>query len=161
MFPPFVGLPDLPAIATLQVRPQWVAWSYVLRSGAMRCTKPPVNPHAGRGASHSDRSTWGTYQEAAVRAEREGLPGVGFVLAGDDGIGGFDLDKVRDPETGTLVLWAADVLAFAETYAEVSPSGAGVRIFAAGKPEKAVKSDPAGVEVYGEKRFMTVTGQHV
>ncbi len=50
---------------------------------------------------------------------------------------------------------------FGETYAEVSPSGRGVRIFALGKPEKAAKCDPAGVEVYAKERFLTVTGRHL
>ncbi len=60
-----------------------------------------------------------------------------------------------------LAPWADDVLAFGETYAEVSPSGRGVRIFALGKPEKAAKCDPAGVEVYAKERFLTVTGRHI
>src|SRR3712207_2969139 len=61
---------------------------------------------------------------------------------------GADLDKCRDPKTGELATWAEAILALAETYAEVSPSGTGLRLIWRGKVEQTVKSDPMHVEVY-------------
>ena len=53
----------------------------------------------------------------------DGLPGIGFVLSASDELTGFDLDKCRDPKTCKLKPWVQDILAYGETYAEVSPSG--------------------------------------
>ncbi len=160
-FPPFTGLPALPALAHLQARAQWVVWDYRPNKSNTKWTKPPLRAADCTHASHSEPRTWAAYDRAEYAARRNGLPGVGYVLTPDDGIGGYDIDGCRDAETGTLAPWAADVLALAETYAEVSPSGRGVRIFALGKPEKAAKCDPAGVEVYAKERFLTVTGRHI
>src|SRR5262245_55751828 len=156
----FSGLPpDISALNELRQLPQWVAWRYEMRNG--KPTKPPIDPHTGRGASSSDPTTWGTYEQAANRAAKDGLSGVGFVLSKDDGLTGYDLDKCRNPQTGKLKPWARDILAHSETYAEVSPSGRGVRLIARGKIPAAVKYDPARVEMYGDERYLTITGQRL
>src|SRR5262249_24074652 len=141
-------------------RTQWVAWKYEDRGGPKR-TKPPINPHTGRRASNADPAHWGTHEQATARAQADGLPGVGFVLIGDDNVTGIDLDNVRNPNTGKIKPWAREILDYGETYAEVSPSGAGIRLFARGKIPAAVKYDPAKVEVYSFGRYLTVTGQHI
>jgi RecA-family ATPase len=154
---PFGGLPDLPALAELKSRPRWVAWRYEVRNG--RATKPPVNPHTGGNASTAKAATWGSYEEASQYTRANGLPGVGYVLGEDDGdLTGIDLDKCIN---GATDQWALDVLALNETYAEVSPSGTGIRIIARGKIDKTFKFDPAGVEVYGSDRYLTITGNHI
>lgn len=158
-FAPFQGLPSLPALAALQSRPQWVVWEYRLNKGRTKWTKPPLKAADCANASHSDPATWAPYAKAAETARRRGLPGVGYVLTPDDGIGGYDLDGCLVDDT--LLPWAAAIVALGETYCEVSPSGRGVRIFALGKPEKAAKCDPAGIEVYAKERFLTVTGRHL
>lgn len=155
----FPGLPDYPAIVALRERRQWVAWRFEERNG--RLTKPPVSPASGRGASHSNPVHWGSYDEALLRAQRDHLPGIGFVLDDRDGLTGADLDKCRDPGTGALEQWAADIVALAETYTEVSPSGTGLRIIWRGKISETVKCDPAHVELYRSLRYLTITGQHV
>ncbi len=155
----FAGLPDLPAIRELRRHRQWVGWHYVERDG--KPTKPPLNPHTGFGASHSNPSTWGTFGEASRLAERRKLPGIGFVLAPNDDFSGIDLDDCRDPETGEIEFWAQKIIRFGETYAEVSPSGAGLRLILRGKIDKTVKCDPASVEAYRDKRYLTITGQHL
>ena len=153
------GLPDYPAIRELQQHKQWVAWKYEWREGSNKPTKPPVNPHTGYGASHSKPATWSTYEHALERAQRDKLAGVGFVVA-DDYLG-FDFDNVRNPVTGRMRPWVRDILACKETYAEVSPSGKGIRLFAKGKIAEAIKYDPGKVEVYSKERYLTVTGQKV
>lgn len=157
--PAFDGLPDLPAIQELRQRRQWVAWSWRAVDG--RPTKPPINPHTGLGASHSKPGDWGTYEEAEARAIRAHLAGVGYVMTADDGFTGADLDKCRDPQTGKLDDWAAEIVAFAETYTEVSPSGCGLRMIWRGKVDRSAKADPVHVEVYRDKRYLTITGNHV
>src|SRR5918993_401744 len=142
----FAGLPDLPAIAELKQRRQWVAWRYAERNG--RLTRPPVNPRTGFGASHSNPTTWDSYEEAVARAAKDGLPGVGYVISESDDLTGADLDRCRDPETGRIEPWAQAIVDLAETYTEVSPSGTGLRLIWCGKVAQTVKSDPMHVEVY-------------
>ena len=160
----FDNLPDIPAIAELKKRPRWVAWKYATRkkaNGETYQTKPPVNPHNNRGAKVDDPKTWGTYEEAVACALRYGHAGVGYVLTGDDDISGHDLDKVRDPATGKLVDWAQAIVDLGETYTEISPSGAGLRMFWHGKLSAAIKFDAAQVEVYSTGRYLTVTGHRI
>jgi hypothetical protein len=154
----FSGLPNIPALNELRTRPQWVAWHYLERDGNV--TKPPVNPRNGRGASHSDPATWGTYEEAAAFALKHGLPGVGYVLTDDDDITGADLDDCID-EFDTIDDWARKIAEHAETYTEISPSGRGLRLIWRGKIDKTIKCDPARVEVYRHKRYLTITGNHL
>jgi len=51
----------------------------------------------------------------------------------EDGLVGIDLDDCRDPETGALRRWARRVIKKLKSYAEVSPSGTGVKIWLRGK----------------------------
>jgi hypothetical protein len=154
----FNGLPDIPALNELKARRQWVAWRYLERDGNL--TKPPVNPHNGYPASHSDPATWGTYEEATKCARERGFPGVGYVLTDDDDITGADLDDCID-EADTIEDWARRIAEHAETYTEISPSGRGLRLIWRGKVEQTVKCDPMHVEVYKNKRYLTITGKHL
>jgi hypothetical protein len=84
----------------------------------------------------------------------------GYVLGEDDGdLTGIDLDKCII--NGKLDPWANEIVTRAESYCEVSPSGTGIRIIARGKIDKTFKFDPAGVEVYGTGRYLTITGNHI
>jgi hypothetical protein len=155
-------LPDNPAMVRLKSRKQWVAWKYVLHEvEGQKPKKVAVNPRNGHNASHSNPKTWGSYEQALARARRDNLAGVGYVLTEDDDLTGFDLDDCRNPVTGAIEAWAARIIGFAESYCEISPSGKGLRIFADGKTEAPLKYDSAHVEIYRDKRFLTLTGQHV
>lgn len=158
---PFTGLPEIAALDSLRQRPQWVAWAHRWKTERSAWVKMPICPRNGLPARSNDPRTWGTYEEAAARVRSNNLDGVGFMLADDDEITGIDLDKVRDPVSGEFEPWAADILSHNETYAELSPSGRGIRMFALGKIGAAVKSDPAHVEIYGRGRYLTVTGAYL
>jgi RecA-family ATPase len=158
---PFTGLPDIAALSTLSKRRQWVAWDHRWNAERGAWAKVPICPRNGLPARSNDSSTWDTYDEAAARVRRSNLAGVGFMLADDDDLTGIDLDNVRDPISGEFEPWAAELLAMAETYAEMSPSGRGVRLFALGKIPRAIKVDAASVEMYGRGRYLTVTGHHL
>jgi hypothetical protein len=155
-----VSTQAFPAIAELKTRAYWVAWRYV-KTADGKTTKVPTSPHTGRNAQTNNPATWGTYVQAMERASRDNLPGVGYVLTADKDITGIDLDRVRNADTGELAPWAAEVVALAETYTEVSPSGTGLRLFCRGKVDGPIKCDPANVEVYGNGRYLTVTGNHL
>ena len=146
------GIPD-----ELKARPQWVCWRYALDS-KNRWTKHPYDPRTGRMASHSDRMTWGGFEavhEAYETRERR-YDGIGFVLCSGDPYTGVDLDDCRDPETGEVKAWAAEIASFLDGYAELSPSGEGLHILVKGKAPKALKLPY--IEMYSIERFFTMTG---
>ncbi|ORE94049.1 hypothetical protein ATO13_08246 [Stappia sp. 22II-S9-Z10] len=155
----FAGLPEaIPAIEELKKSAQWVAWKRVPgRNG--KVSKVPVNPRTGTNARSTDPRTWTGYEEASARAVSDNLAGVGYVLMSTTAIIGIDLDNCID-ESGAVIPWAQAILDAAETYAEVSPSGRGIRILARGTTHT-IGASGSGVEIYTAKRFLTITGQHV
>jgi primase-polymerase (primpol)-like protein len=80
-----------------------------------------------RAASSTDPKTW-RHHETALEAYGAGLVcGVGRVIRAEESLVGIDLDNCRDPESGTLSVWASFLLERLNTYSEVSPSGRGVK----------------------------------
>jgi primase-polymerase (primpol)-like protein len=147
-----------PAFGHLIARPWWVAWEYVLKEG--RWTKLPFSPHGGRIASVSNPKTWGTFAQALAVQRKRGLAGVGLVLTKEASIIGIDLDDCVT-DAGSLTPIAARVLSLGETYAEYSPSGCGIRLFASGTLSAAIKNKALGIEVYSTGRYLTVTGDAI
>ena len=149
--------------ACLRDRPQWVAWRYIERDGKQ--TKAPVNANTGGLAASTDLSTWTTFSQAlAACQQRPNLAGVGFVFTPDDPYCGVDLDDCIDPETGQIKTWAAEFIRQLDSYAEISPSGAGVKVFLkANKPGSRCRKayEDGEVEIYDRDRFFTVTGQRL
>ncbi len=157
----FDNLPDLPAIARLKSRRQWVCWKYVYDPTKDKPDKPLYQPANGLPASHSKPHHWGSYDQAVARAKRARMDGIGYVLTEDDELTGYDLDNCRDSVTGEIHPDAQAIIDLAETYCEVSPSGNGLRLLGLGKIEAAIKRDAIGVEVYPKQRYLTITGWHL
>ena len=152
------------AFDKLKKRRQWVSWKYEERTnenGETYQTKVPVSPNGSYNASVNRPRGWGTYDAAVQNTLRHGHAGVGYVLIKDDDISGFDLDDVRDPVTGAFLDWVQEAIDLGETYAEISPSGRGVRMFWQGKIGKAITNEASQVEIYSTGRYLTVTGHHV
>jgi putative DNA primase/helicase len=115
----------------LASEPRWVAWRYQLRGG--RPTKVPYAPQGGR-ARADDPGTWGTLAEAEASAAKivngQG-GGIGIQLGdlgGDTYLAGIDLDCCLG-EDSTAAPWAETILSAVPSYAEVSPSGRGLKVF--------------------------------
>lgn len=120
--------------------PQWVAWREEPNERG-HLQKLPRNPHnPAYKARSNDPRTWGTRRQARRAADQlpalegEGIRGIGIELGKIvDGrpllLGGIDLDSCLNPETGDLTPWAAEVIDRFASYAEVSPSGKGVKVF--------------------------------
>ena len=57
---------------------------------------------------------------------------------------GFDFDIVRDPEFGIIDPWAQELIDELDGYAEVSPSGTGVKVIVRGElPRVGASSRPS------------------
>lgn len=66
-------------------------------------------------------------------AKRDNLAGIGFVFDGSDPCVGPHLDNFRDRSSGVLTEVVQEYLGRIHSLTEVSPSGTGVHIIAAGK----------------------------
>lgn len=171
--------PENQGWAALDAARQWVAWREDDRNG-----KPAKVPYSSpqRMARSDDLATWLTRPQAeAVAVDllavgRKG--GVGLVLGGEGEtrLGGVDLDSCLDLLTGQLEPWAAEVLARFPSYAEVSPSGTGVKVFfryaaADLEPLRAIMGTRWGkawsrgshheIALHLGNRYFTVTGQRL
>jgi P4 family phage/plasmid primase-like protien len=138
---------------------RWVGWRWEVRNGIK--TKPPRAPGSGRYASVSDPCTWGSHEEARAMPD---MDGVGIMLTGHPNIAACDLDHCRDPSSGALTAWAQALIEQAGSYAEITPSHAGLRIVGLAQTGEQHFVVPKGtngekVEVYagGASRFITVT----
>jgi putative DNA primase/helicase len=141
--------------AELTVRPRWVLWRR--ETVKARLTKVPYQ-RSGRRASSTDPRTWASWENIQIAFDRRGYDGVGFVLNGD-GIVGVDFDHCYDGSR-IAIPKIAEYVAMLDTYCEISASGDGLRLFLFGTlpPQDRKEGD---VEVYSDKRFLSVSGRHL
>jgi primase-polymerase (primpol)-like protein len=138
----------------LRRRVQFVVYKLEERNG--KITKVPYIAGGVGRASSTDSETWRSFEEA-VQALRTGrYDGIGFVFSSGDPYAGVDLDGCRDPETGELEEWAAQIVQNLGGYSEASPSGTGVHIIVRGK---APNKKCGKVEAYSSERYFTMTGR--
>ncbi len=150
----------------LKSLPNWVLWKTVTRDGEP--TKVPFTT-AGNGAKANDATTWTTFDEVAEKFAAGKHTGIGFEFAVNDGLCGIDLDGCRDKISGKIADWARDIIRRLDSYAEISPSETGVKLFIRGKSpfetgrkkelpyDKICDKQPA-IEVYDKLRYFAVTG---
>src|SRR5215217_1761832 len=109
-------------------------------------------------AASTDPDTWRSYETAlATFEENEHIIGIGRVITSDEDYVGVDLDDCLDANTGELTPWASALITRLDSYAEVSPSGTGVKIWVKA-PEITTAYKKPGLEVYPRGRYFTVTG---
>jgi hypothetical protein len=142
---------------TLKALPNWITWKLLQNEGDKKPRKVPfyVNgrPRTKQGTPE-DRAQLVTYDEARAVSDK-----VGFCTFSDTGVIALDFDHVV---MGGVV--QPDVLALVQgTYAEISPSGTGVRAFMSGTlaSRKDTKGTPFAVEFFGSNGFVTVTGDEL
>ena len=143
------NIPDL-----LKQRPRWVVWRRETRDD--KPTKVPYNAATLSHARVNDPSTWSDFKTALSRYYEGKCAGIGFVLSDEDDIIGIDLDHTPDWQEE-----ASRIIEKIDSYTELSPSGAGIRIFARAHLPKSARRKKGNVEIYSSGRFLTVTGRRV
>ncbi len=170
------------AFEELTTSPRWVAWRNELRND--KATKVPYSPVTGQMAKSDCPATWADRQAAEVCAKRivNGQGGGVGLMFGELGDGtalcGIDLDTCLAPD-GNTAPWAQEVIERFGTYAEVSPSGTGIKAFFLinscdlpalreimgsrhGRQWKRPGGDhPPAIELHVSNRYYTVTEQHL
>lgn len=145
-----------PAIGELE---SWVIWRFEDNPGK----KPRKVPYYANGGKRhgeqggvKDLANLVTFEEAKAAAVRRGFDGVGFATVPQHGICALDFDNcISDGKIHPDV----DALLH-NTYAELSPSGQGVRLFFKGDlgNGKAVRDGDFGMECFSSRGFVTFTG---
>ncbi len=170
---PFPGYDAVPA--ELRDAPRWCCWRREDRGNGP--TKVPYQPNGTRARSN-DPATWVTFGDAlaGLADARFRFDGLAVMFAVEDGLVGVDLDDCRSPIDGSLSGWAEPIVAALDSYAEVSPSGTGVKFWCRGprpptrpgtkgtgrrsrKLDGKLLPGDGAVEVYTHGRLFCLTGR--
>jgi len=115
---------------------RWVTWREEMQPTKNGPTKLPYDPATGRLARiPSEPATWNTRAKAErlwQQLDDGSRGGIGIVLGDLDDktiLMGIDLDCCIDPETRNIAPWADEILGRFNSYAEVSPSDQGIKLF--------------------------------
>lgn len=127
---------------------RWVCWRQ--EEG-----KRPYNARTGLPCNITDHRAWSSYETCAAVASQ--YTGIGIVLGG--GLVGIDLDDCLD-EAGVPNDFARRVLDSVPGYAEVSPSGRGIKIYLRGELTRS-RAVPGRIEVYKDQRYFAFTGDEI
>jgi hypothetical protein len=153
----------------LIARPRWLLWRYEYTNG--RWTKVPYQPNRSNGSS-TDPKTWSDWEaiQIAFHRDTEGdrhFDGIGFALAGDLGLVGWDFDHCFNRATGEIDPTIAHYIASLNSYTEITPSGTGLRVLvfgklpARGRNRRNFPLPGMGSECYADGRYLTITGDRL
>lgn len=153
--PQFENIPE-----ELKEQP-WAVWRAEPREGQLgKFNKAPRNPNTGIKIGANQPDKFRSFEEAKKAYEDGGFTGVGVLLTAN-GIIGIDIDNLEngiqiDPGLKDWIQQARKLGA----YGELSPSGTGLRFFVKGNLDKGGYR-VRNLEVYADKRFLTVTGNTI
>jgi hypothetical protein len=141
---------------------RWVLWRY--EWNGTKWTKVPYQPN-GCKASSTDPTTWSSYETVLAAYQAGGWDGIGIVLGAIEGVdltlAGVDYDDCLDGNGRPNDLAARGTRKL-NTYAEVSPSGRGIKQLCWGTLRKNHgKRDGDPAEAYHSGRYFTITGHAV
>jgi hypothetical protein len=162
---------DITIPQVLQSLPDvWIVWCNEQVEAKDGTTKRTKVPYQGRTpalkASCTNPLTWCSLNDAqAAYVNVERVDGLGFCIIKTECVA-FDIDDCRDPESGALHDWAQKLVERCQSYTEITPSGAGLRIIGTGTGEKLHRklpvADGVSCEVYRKaERFIAVTGHQL
>ena len=146
---------------------RWLVWKLAQKQGDPKPKKLPIYVGGGlRGRGFGldtpdDVSRLSPFNDACQRlADGRGeFAGIGYALVAGDGVGGIDLDNCLDENgvfTNGIAKQVYDCAVAGGAYAEVGPSGKGLRII--GSTRGFENFTRKGYEAYCKKRFLTITG---
>jgi hypothetical protein len=146
---------------------RWVGWKYEWvdkkKPGKPgKWTKVPKHLD-GYNASSNDPATWSGFKDIWERYRAGRFDGIGLMLLGLPDVVAIDLDKVRDPQTGTLMVWVETLVDSCGSYCEITPSMAGLRVLGRYSGGKVHRNGPhpggGSFELFADcERFITFTG---
>ena len=141
----------------LKTGKQYVGWNWEWDDKRQSWTKP-LRQLNGRYAKSNDPSTWAFFEEVLAAHQSGQFDGVGRCFTMEDEFCAFDLDNCRDGE-GNPKPWAESIMTDLDSYTEITPSGAGYRVWATGQ-KPGPRSGKDDIEIYDRtsKRYLCLTG---
>jgi AAA domain len=141
----------------------WLTWRSVQKPGEPKPRKVPYYTNGrkrqGTQGEPADRKALSTFDAAAAAAQQQGAAGVGLAMLADNGLVGLDFDHCIPELSGIIDERVLPLIA--GTYAEISPSGTGIRAFYRGElADGRENKDPVelDLQVFCAKGYLTVTG---
>ena len=154
---PWIGVPQ----PLLDLK-GWLGWRFEQTKGEAKPRKVPYYAYGSRRTgvqgSPIDRERLVTFHEARAAAQKLGMTGVGFAPMPEWNIVAVDFDNCIDADG---IVHPDVEAALSGTYAEVSPSGKGVRGFVTGDLDNRrshTNGNDYGLETFASNGFVTVTG---
>ena len=155
--------------AELKQLKQWVVWKPEKKPGKVKPDKVPyslqLNSATGikeeKHAAVDNPDTWMTFDEALqlMKSKRK-YKGLNFALTEESGIVGIDIDHAIDAE-GNRDENKFNEIKNLKTYAELSPSGKGLRAFCFGTFPDGEEIHKGDFETYKKNHFLSVTGHRL
>jgi hypothetical protein len=139
---------------SLQAIDRWVLWKFLQDGDQWKKVPLQVN---GKAAKSNDPTTWATFSQVVDAHMFGDFDGIGVVIDGSGDFQGIDLDDCL--QDGQLNDLAKEVLARVDGYAEISPSGSGIKIFT--RSNLSTSGKRGQVEAYCTGRYFTVTGHSI
>jgi AAA domain len=155
------------ALAPLVERPQWAVWRWTQRDNGTWQKPPFMATEPQRHASTKDPGTWSGYLTALAAVQAGNADGISYILTEQDPFAAVDIDNCRHASTHSIDIWAQNFLDVGRhSYSEVTPSGAGCRIwgFADGEPLNRkftleIDGKPIAAELFRRtNKALTITG---
>lgn len=141
--------------------PYFCGWKYETRNGSR--TKVPKSVK-GHNADNSNLDDFCSFSE--IIGHMDNYDGLGIAITGD--MAAIDIDHCI--EDGVLSDMASEIVEKVNTYAEISPSGTGIRLigkthgFTYEKEKYYINNRKCGLEVYASRdkgQFVTITGNAI
>lgn len=153
------GIPE-----SLKAEPRWAPWVAVWSEKRGKYDKIPKRiDNIAVGISTAKPETWYTFKAVmrCINANPGVFAGAGYVVTGVEDLTATDIDNCI--VKGVVAPWAQDIVTDLNSYAEISPSGNGIRLFNTGTLDTDFQNHDVGLEVYAgnDARFLTVSGQHI
>jgi len=142
----------------------WAVWRAEPRENQEgKFNKAPLKPTntGGYKVGANNPSQFVTFDEAKAAYQSDLYTGVGVLLSKNE-IVGIDIDDLDETLTTNkqLSAWLKETLRN-NAYCEWSPSKTGLRLFLKGSLNQAGRRKAGPLEIYDDKRFLTVTGHQV
>jgi len=140
---------------------QWVTWRAEPKANGDGMSKVPYQVN-GAHASSTNSATWTDYATVIAAVLEDELPsfsGPGFAVQMSNGLAILDFDHVRNALTGIIDPDVLKAVLYLNTYAEVSPSGTGIRVVGHGTLDRAVSGKT--LQGWSDGRYVTITGHRL
>lgn len=135
----------------------WLCWGWLKNKGGTKWTKPPLDIFGKGFGDHVNKQCFSFKKAYQAYLDNHYISGIGYSFKKEDPFIGMDIDNcIKD---GKLDKRVKKLLKMLNSYTEISPSGTGLRVIGFGNCKTVGATKKHNLEIYTEKRYLTLTGQ--